>query len=260
MKVLNHLINNFYIKEYYYQSFDNTIENTGIIIDDGCFEYIFINAKKTNIYLIHNHKKYVLPNCFTLNHMSPPFKFQYDGQFTAMGIKFQPWANSLFVPDNLNSGVVDLTCIYGKELEKTTVSILENFDFNLMISHFDKVLNLKYEHVNDEIILIQSICLEIHEKNGIVSITELSKKHGISRQTLNKLFKKKVKYSIKYYSRLIRTRAAIAYARNNPNLSLTDVSYKYGYFDQSHFINDCKNLIGYNPLLLIKKEGYSLNK
>ncbi|MBC8884106.1 hypothetical protein H9X57_14395 [Flavobacterium piscinae] len=175
MKVLNHEINDFYIKEYYYQSFDDSIENTGIIIDDGCFEYIFIDNRKKNIYLIHNNKKYNLPNCFTLNHMLPPFKFQYDRQFTTMGIKFQPWVNSLFVPDSLNSGVIDLTCVYGKELEKTTVSILENFDLNLMISEFDKVLNLKFERVDDETNLIQSICFEIHQKNGIISINELSK-------------------------------------------------------------------------------------
>ena len=33
----------------------------------------------------------------------------------------------------------------------------------------------------------------------------------------------------------------------NQDLSLTEIAFKYGYYDQSHFIHDFKQFSGYHP-------------
>jgi len=79
-----------------------------------------------------------------------------------------------------------------------------------------------------------------------LSINSLEKETGFSRQYLHRVFKSSTGISIKKYQQLNRV-SSVLKSLNSKGGNLTDLAYSNGYFDQSHFINDFKQLTGYSP-------------
>jgi len=79
-----------------------------------------------------------------------------------------------------------------------------------------------------------------------LSINSLEKETGYSRQYLHRVFKSSTGISIKKHRQLNRV-SSVLKSLNSKGGNLTDLAYSNGYFDQSHFINDFKQLTGYSP-------------
>ncbi len=95
--------------------------------------------------------------------------------------------------------------------------------------------------------VVKSLCVYIYDKQGILTVNDLSAVFNKSRQYLNKVFKKEVMYSLKKFIITVRILALVKHKVKNTELSLTQLSYEFGYFDQSHFIRDFKNVCGVTP-------------
>ncbi|KAF2514875.1 helix-turn-helix domain-containing protein [Flavobacterium foetidum] len=76
-------------------------------------------------------------------------------------------------------------------------------------------------------------------------IEEIAKRHKMSRQYLNKLFKKNIGKSASEYRKIHRFRKAIF--DKNQVKNLTQLSYKNSFYDQSHFVKDFKDLTLKSP-------------
>ena len=111
----------------------------------------------------------------------------------------------------------------------------------------DKVLQTISVDESDVKSLVQSMCHTIQARRGMVSVNEISEQYQKSRQYLNKVFKQHVLYSLKKYITTVRILDLVKHKSRQPDLSLTELAYQYGYFDQAHFINDFKNVCGVNP-------------
>lgn len=81
---------------------------------------------------------------------------------------------------------------------------------------------------------------------GCVNIASLARDHAVSTRQFERRFKEVAGLSPKLYSRIVRFQAATQY-RMNGHRDLTDIAYACGYYDQSHFINDCREFSGYSP-------------
>lgn len=82
--------------------------------------------------------------------------------------------------------------------------------------------------------------------NGNVRIGDLSERCCISVRQFERHFKTLTGFTPKTFARICRFNAVIALTRK-PEGPLTDVAYRFGYYDQSHFIQDFKQFSGYNP-------------
>ncbi len=81
--------------------------------------------------------------------------------------------------------------------------------------------------------------------HGIENVRALAKDLFMSERTFERKFKEFSGFSPKLYSRIARFQAV---KKEDPSkISLTDLAYKYGYYDQSHFISDFKEFSGYSP-------------
>lgn len=83
-----------------------------------------------------------------------------------------------------------------------------------------------------------SVCLENQKK--IDQICTFSDRH------LLRILQNQVGTGIKTYQRLLRINQALDYMQNH-TLSLTQIAYLSGYYDQSHFIHDFKQVCGVTP-------------
>jgi len=105
------------VRSYYYSFFDQKVSfNSGIVIDDACYELLFV--KENNVEIITGDKQsYILPSCYTFNNLKGPFKYKFSDTFTGFGIKLQPWMNATFIPLK-ESKVLDLNKLYSKHCSK----------------------------------------------------------------------------------------------------------------------------------------------
>lgn len=105
---------------------------------------------------------------------------------------------------------------------------------------------------------IEKTILSFEAPDNDKTIDELAVNLGISRKHLNRLFKKHIGTSVQKYRSIVRFRQLM---NNKFNIhsedSLTALSHRLHYADQSHFIKQCKLLTGLTPSQFFK-EGTNL--
>ncbi|RZL17049.1 MAG: AraC family transcriptional regulator [Pedobacter sp.] len=192
------------------------------------------------------------------------FYLENTGSAAMIAIKFKPAAlTQLFGLDmseftdsigNLDAiGIPELTAIRPLLIpykdEDAAKKILDNYFLNLC-------KGIKEGPVNIAIDLI-------FKTNGIVSVNDMAEAAGIGERQLERLFKKYVGLSPKYYARIIRFNY-IFQLINEGKTTWNDIVYQSGYYDQSHFIRNFKAFTGEDPSSYYFKEenmaNFFLNK
>ena len=84
------------------------------------------------------------------------------------------------------------------------------------------------------------------EADGQVDLAQLSDQCFRSRRQFERNFKTCAGFSPKLFSRLSRFHGALA-RYGDQSLSLTQIAYACGYYDQSHFIHEFKAFSGHHP-------------
>jgi len=87
---------------------------------------------------------------------------------------------------------------------------------------------------------------EIFAHNGVVNISAVARGLSISERYLELLFRRFIGLSPKFFSRIVRFNYIFQLIRsNNPDWS--DVVFRSGFYDQSHFIRNFKAFTGEDP-------------
>ena len=82
---------------------------------------------------------------------------------------------------------------------------------------------------------------------GCVRIDNLVRRSGLSASQFQRRFASEVGMAPKLFARTIRFDAALAAHHNAPDRSWTDIVHELGYFDQAHFIGECRAFAGVMP-------------
>lgn len=88
---------------------------------------------------------------------------------------------------------------------------------------------------------------QLQQQHGGISITALCETMDVDRRKLERVFKKVVGFSPKYYSRLLRIEQARTLLKQTPDESLATIGHEAGFCDQSHFNHEFKSLVGVTP-------------
>ncbi len=98
-----------------------------------------------------------------------------------------------------------------------------------------------------------SLKLEIEKSKGNKPMIELFDENGISAKQAERLFKKYLGFSPKYYAKIVRFQVIIKSLMKDEKQNIANLAADYGYYDQSHLIKDFKALAGGVP---VKYRGY----
>jgi len=82
---------------------------------------------------------------------------------------------------------------------------------------------------------------------GNARIDALAERSGLSARQFQRRFSKQVGLSPKLYARTIRFDAALSAHRLAPERPWTEIVHEAGYFDQAHFVRECRALTGAAP-------------
>lgn len=82
---------------------------------------------------------------------------------------------------------------------------------------------------------------------GRARIDNLVEESGLSARQFQRRFEAQVGLTPKVYARTIRFDHAMRAHRNDPCKLWTDIVHEAGYFDQAHFIRECRAFVGVSP-------------
>ncbi|MBA4746283.1 MAG: helix-turn-helix transcriptional regulator [Muricauda sp.] len=218
------------------------------VIDDCCYDFVFFKEASGAFYYGEDSQKDVIRSkVFTIHNVTPPYRIEAAGSLTFFTIKLQPWVNAHFFASLQQSGVVAIV--------NTDATLLRFYNNVFKADKLSDKFSLATEFMQGKMFeltpameLVRELCNYIYEKRGKVTVNQLSEHFNKSRQYLGKVFKKEVMYTLKKFIITVRILDLVKFKAKNPDISLTQLSYDYGYFDQAHFINDFKKVCGVAPL------------
>ena len=236
------------LKEYYCIRIQNDSVIKHIpIIDDCCYDFVFFKEMDADFF--YGSKTEFIPinnQVFTIHGLKPPYKIAIRNTLTFFAIKVQPWANSHFFYNVKTRGVVDLAT-FDSGLLDLHENLFKEQPLGSRYSIADQYMLNKCIRLTPTMEVVKALCLYIYDKQGVLTVNDLSAVFNKSRQYLNKVFKKEVMYGLKKFIITVRILALVKHKIKNADISLTQLSYEFGYFDQSHFIRDFKNVCGVTP-------------
>lgn len=227
------------------------------VIPDGSTEIIFHLGE--NVSRIKDQGVLLSePNSLLIGQNTYSYLIAAKGRVKMFGIKFLPHTVSFLTQESasqFNNKTIDLTDIFGNQVRilheqlinakklSTQVLLAKNF----LIDNFQKQKRLHFNYLD---FAIQQIILE----KGQGNFSEIVQKIGVSARYLEKLFLEYVGILPKTFSQIVQLQNSLRFLSFDSQMSLTEISYACGYFDQSHFIRSIKRFTGLTPTQLLKEK------
>lgn len=199
--------------------------------------------------------EFSLPSIFIAGQSTRNYKLHIKGEIGMIGIVFKPTGLYHFFKlpmDKIRDDRVDPTAF----IPSFDKSILANIkaeserDKKLQIVH-RFLENLKVDEGFSTPAITETSNKLVLEK-GNLDISDLIIKSFMSRRTFERKFTNEVGVSPKFYAKVIRYGFVCSMIAGKREVNFTELLFKAGYYDQSHFIKDFKYFAGRTPQLYSK--------
>ncbi len=245
------------IECYWFADSDETVPRTEKIIPDGYPEIIFHFG---DAYKINLQGTWQLQSKNLLaGQIKKFFYLQNTGAAGMVGVKLKPIAVAqLYKVDMsaLTDQVVDLNQILGTEFREIEAAVNAKLPqqeiVEILNAYFREILNRGLENK------IELALNRIFDTQGNVQVREIADALSITERQLERLFKKFVGVSPKFYARIIRF-SHIFNLMQQGDKSWVDVALGSGFYDQSHFIRNFKAFSGEDPSAYLFDEASFAN-
>ena len=232
------------VQEYWiYESQDPSIHQQKII-PDGFSEIIIHYGDPYRINLEGDWKQQ--EKLLFSNQISSYFFLENMGVSGMIGIKLHPVSfYELFETDmtDCTDQVIHLPELIPDQIDNMLPVLAENLNYKERVNLVESwLLSLKISEQRK----VREAVDQIIGSRGIIDIESIANENGVSTRQLERLFKKVVGVSPKFYARIIRS-SNIFKVMDSDDQSWVKVALKSGYFDQSHFIKNFKEFTGEEP-------------
>jgi AraC-like DNA-binding protein len=250
--LLQSFIDRYWIVETYaddlYPMLHNLTPNgmDGLVIHYACEEALCY---------IRNGSADKLPSEYLLVQPQTSWKLQIAGSCGIAGVFFKPGALQYILRypmAEISGQPVDLEALTGQSFRQLSrrlhdVAIADKIDLlnTFFLHQFNDLFSSYPNHVQRAVSILT-------EQNGNLTINQLAGNLGISRQLLSRQFAEQVGVSPKQLGRIIRFNALHRFLARQPKTRWVDLTYAFGYFDQSHFIKDFQEFMGMLPTEYIR--------
>jgi len=106
-----------------------------------------------------------------------------------------------------------------------------------------------------EVPQIEAIVREIAAARGLVSVSELGRRHGLGSRVMHREFLKVIGIPPKHYAKIVQVNAVFGALQTGDHEELSSLAMDHGYFDQSHFIRDFKRFVGASPTVFLRSHS-----
>ncbi|MDT7831656.1 helix-turn-helix transcriptional regulator [Flavobacteriaceae bacterium S356] len=246
-KELAHIIKSFWLID---SEGDGTIRQEKII-PDGYPELIFHYGDPYRINI--NGSWELQEKSILAGQIRNYFFLENTGESKMFAIKLQPWIPKELFGAEMPTITDQVIPVQGAML--ATLKVVQNIAVS-SISFNDKVSQI--EDWFDRFVLDKDLSMKywvvqkmIGEK-GSISLKQLQEEYHIGERSLERYFKTYIGLPPKFYARIIRF-SYIFQLVQEKEIDWSDIVYRAGYYDQSHFIKNFQEFTGEDP----SKYGFS---
>lgn len=215
------------------------------VLPDACVE-LFLNYTNTPVAIISDT---IYKRSIVTFRMSQPVDVQMRKGAGVVAICFQPGMAYKFIQmpmhtlSDTTTAVADVWGSMAAEIEDKMAGCSNNEE---RVSLAQKYLLKELANSKDDLQIAH--CLkQVRLSGGLIPVGKLVFDSGLSQRHLSRKFQEYVGLSPKEYLRVSRFILSLDHLKRYPVLSLTDIAYRSGYYDQAHFIRDYRNYTGYTP-------------
>lgn len=225
------------------------------IFPDCCAEMIFHGSDP--MWQRENNESVKQERHFVYGQISKFIELRSVKKVFVIGVKFYPWGLSslsdipqyemqqyrVAIPDIFKNADA---CIQEKidctKPVEQKIGLIQQFLLKILLARKNRFSNDSLEYAVSQ----------IQQSDGLQKIASISDRLNISTRELERRFKKYIGISPKQMSRIYRFQSALQL--KDTASSLTDIAHAAGYYDQSHFIREFKDIAGINPNIFFNKE------
>ncbi len=177
-----------------------------------------------------------------------PFTRELRGAGRVLGVRFRAggfWGFWRKPVSDLTAKVVSARQVWGPAVDEVLSSVFRDQIIDREpVSRFLAVLNPTREPEAER--AGQAVDRALHDPS-LLRVEDYAAAMDLGVRQLQRLFQKYVGVSPKWVLRRFRLQEAAQTLDNNPAVSWTDLALQLGYFDQAHFVNDFKAVLGVTP-------------
>jgi AraC-like DNA-binding protein len=238
-----------YVKYYWTCAHDR--DAVEVMYPTGCVE-LCIDITDSDTVRHRGNRSMTVPRLEVLGHWTIPTSATIKKGNTCLITRFQPFAGSLFFPNQVadfTNESIDLDDILSREsiefyhrlmeqpLLEQKVKVLEAFLVDRLVSTRKN---------RQQIGLVEVLCHSIGCHSESFDMERLAVETGFSKRYIQKLFLDYVGIPPKSFFSVQRFNKSLELVRS-ANMSLTNIAYECGYYDQAHFIKEFKSYTGLTP-------------
>lgn len=224
------------------KSTDYIADLTLIPDSSGCIIYTYENNNLSSNIWGATTKTVIVNNDFNLETIRFFIEFMPGGLGVISGIKQSELCDIQAEVGDVNKSISSLLA--------NAMEISNNIDE--LVSMVDIIFLRIIENNNTQHEVIVSSLDKIKATNGILTIRQLASENYISERHLNRLFNEYIGVSTKTFLRIARVNHSMNLFKKYDYESCINIAQTLGYFDQSHFTHDFKQICGVCPNTFLK--------
>ena len=198
------------------------------------------------------------PNCFLAGQNTTHYDITAQGFVRMIGVKFYAHTASFLLRENarrFNDSAVDLAAIWGDSIKDIHEQIADAATLEDRISVLENSFGQRLRHESSVQFEYLSWAVgHIIESHGCTALPQIARMLGVTPRYLEKLFLAHVGISPKLFAQINQLQNGVRLLNENKTRSLTEICYRSGYYDQSHFIRAVKRFSGLKPSQLKREE------
>lgn len=172
-------------------------------------------------------------------------------------VAFQPAGACMFFRfplSEIENQSVDMKEFFNKEISEVEEQLFLFNNFEERATIIDLFLLNKMEEVKShDFLLIRESMRLIKQSHGQTDSYKLSSALYTTQKNLERKFSSLIGKTPKQFIKIIRFQSVIDDISTRRNINLTELAYRNGYADQSHFIRDFKAFSGFTPKEFISR-------
>ncbi len=240
-----------YIKNYYIVEINNSM-------DFIPFERVFPHGNATLVFHYGSPSKfkeiclneYVESNLVICGQQTSYYDLSLSGKTGMILIVFKPHGVEPFFNLPINELLNKNLSL--SDLIKNEAIVLEDKLFNSKnnkqrITHLETFL-LKRMIINKDFERVEHAIKIIENSKGQIKTQVIAQEVCLGIKQFERIFSKHVGLNPKKFTSIVRFQNVIQMKMNDKNANMYQLAFDNGYYDQSHFIHDFKNLTGLSPL------------
>lgn len=236
-----------YVKCFWFLEKDYSSSAAETILPDGCLDLIFHVG--SGLYTVTDGQIDSQPPGLLIGQLKQPLVLFSGGITTTLGIRFYPYGAYPFLRSSLQE-LVNRTTNIEFLFEKSVRDLIEKIAALPPIAAFqelERFLMAQLSKHEVEIAEVKAAIRLLHHQRGMANIDDLARYCNLSLRSLERKFTEVTGFAPKTLARIIRFNSLKNELMLHPVVNLTELGYRYDYFDQAHFIKDFKQFTDKTP-------------